>query len=56
MNTTDLFARQAFLDWLKDDLAQGCARQKALRLKRAAAAHRGIEHHRQIHGRNRHAV
>jgi hypothetical protein len=53
MNTDDLFARQAVLDHIRDDLAQGYARQKALRLKRAAAAYRGIENHRQLHWRVR---
>ena len=56
MNTTDLFARQAFLDWLNADLDAGVARCRGKRLRKSAAAHRGIERHRQIHGRNHHAV
>ena len=53
IDTTDLFVRQALLDWLNADLDAGIGRCRTLRLKRAAAAHRGIERHRQIHGRVR---
>ena len=52
MQTDDIFARQAFLDWLSADMDAGIGRCRTLRLKRAAAAHRGIAKHREIHGRN----
>ena len=53
MQTYDLFARQAVLEWIEADLEAGYRRQHDLRLKRAAAAHRGIAKHREIHGRAR---
>lgn len=48
MQTEDLFVRQALLDHINADLDAGIARCRTSRLKRSAAAHRGIERHRQI--------